>query len=407
LKDEERAHCAIIGAGFTGLAAARHLAKLQPDWRIVVLDAQRAGDGASGRSSGFLVDLAGFIQAMEPEQGRRFIGLSRHGIEELRRLTQEFRIECAWDEKGWLHAAAGDVGLRSLEALPSWLEELEEPFECLNPTAIERITGSRFYRAGLRLPGSVLVQSAALVRGLADHLPENVDLFENSAVLRLEGGSPFRLETTGGAMTAERLIVATNGYMPALGLLKRRVFPLVSFGSLTRPLSTGEQALLGGEEEWGLLAQDPMGSSIRRTRDQRILIRNGLHYSPNLRVSAGLRRKARQLHLHALRARFPGLANIEFDFTWAGILGASRNQAPFFGHLRKDVVATAGFTGAGIAIGTTCGEALADLLVGAETPHLRDLLTLPGPSWIPPEPFLSPGIRWRVHRMNRTAYPTL
>ncbi len=407
IEGTERCDYAVIGAGFTGLAAARRLGELEPGARVVVLDAQRAGFGASGRSSGFVVDLAGFIAAMPREHGQRFIRLSRDGIAELRRLRLRHRIACDWDERGFLHVAAGEAGLRSLEELRDWLAGRGETFDWLERAAMEGVTGTSFYRAGVRLPGSVLVQSAALARGLAASLPEGVELFEESPVREIEGAGPYRLEAGRGTVVGQRVVVALNGYSPGLGFLRRRVFPLLTFGSMTRPLDAEQQKILGGESEWGLLAQDPMGSSLRRCRGQRLLIRNHVHYDRGFRAGDELRRRVREIHRRALTRRFPALAPIELEYTWNGVMGASPNLYPFFGHLGPDLVAAAGFTGAGIAMGTVSGRLLAEMLLGEKSELLDDRLRLPGPRWIPPEPFLSLGIRIQAARMNASAGDTL
>ncbi len=423
LEGDERADAVVIGAGFTGLAAARRLAELGSGRRVVLLDAQRAGHGASGRSSGFVVDVAYFTTAMEPEDAERHIRLSRTGIEILRRQVDEHRIECAWDDAGWIHAAAGACGLRDLETMASWLAERGEAFEDLDRDGMERITGSRFYRRGLRLPGRPLLQPAALVRGLADALPAGVELCEGSPVQAIERtesrrGRPdgWRIETAAGSVTAPRAILAVNGYAPTLGALGRRIFPLVTFGSLTRPLTDDEAKELSGAAEWGLLAQDPLGSSLRRTRDRRLLVRNTLHYSRNLHVGTAVRERARRMHLRALGRRWPGLFDAEggaggngrigldgLEHTWAGVMGASASRRHLFERLDDGLYAAAGFTGAGIALGTVAGELLAEWSEDLDSPLLRDMRHLPGPRRTPPEPLLSLGIRWKVARMNASA----
>ena len=414
LEGDERADAVVIGAGFTGLAAARRLAELRPDDRIVVVDAQRAGEGASGRSSGFVVDLAGFILEKPKDDAERFIRLSRAGIDDLRRLVEAHDIDCDWDATGFLHVAAGDIGMRGLTSLRSRLEARGEPFEWHDAEGMTRITGSRFYRAGIRLPGSVLVQGGALVRGLAASLPENVDLFEGSPVRTIArdvgDGSPggYRLDAGNGSLRTPRLVLATNAYAPNLGFLRRRVFPLLTFGSFTRVLTDAEQTALGGEREWGVLAQDPVGSSVRRTRDQRLLIRNFIHYDRRARAPESAYREALELHRQALARRFPELADLELERTWGGAMGISPNFSSFFGHLDEQIVAAGGFTAAGIAMGTISGRLLADLLLGEPTDALlRDRLALPGPRWLPPDPFLSLGIRHRVARMNASGGDTL
>ena len=398
-----RADCAIVGAGFTGLAVARRLAALRPDWRVVLLDARSAGEGASARSSGFLVDLVDFVARMEPEARRRYVATAQGGIAELRRLVRENDIDCAWDERGWLRGAAGGDGEAFLESYPPLLDELGLDYQWLDRRAMEACTGSRFYRAGLRLVGYPLVQPAALVRGLAASLPEGVELYEHSPVESIERDGTFRLTVGAGGVAAERLVLATNGYTPSLGFLGRKVFPLLTFGSLTRTLTPAEQRRLGGEHEWGLLAMDPMGSTVRRTRDQRILIRNTVHYARSLRSNGRMWPRIRDLHRRALAVRFPALADVDLEHTWTGLMGTSWSHRHWFGALEPGLYASAGYTGAGIAMGTASGNHLAELATGGRSEGLKALLDLPSPNWMPPEPFLSLGGKFLATRMNRQA----
>ncbi|MEP7012258.1 MAG: FAD-binding oxidoreductase [Acidobacteriota bacterium] len=398
----------VIGAGFTGLATARRLAEQRPGWRIALIDAQRAGFGASGRSSGFVVDLAHFIARMEPAASRKFVALSRSGIGELRNLAQEHEIACDWDERGWLHVAAGAVAEKSLPFLASWLDSLDEPYEKLDASGLEAIIGSAFYRAGLRLPGSVLVQPAALLRGLAAALPRAVELYEESPVREIRReGSTFRLAVADGLIFSPLVFVAANGYAPALGVFERRLFPLYTFGSLTRPLSTEEQEVLGGEREWGLLAEDAMGSTVRRTRDQRILIRNSARFTRNHVLPDGPPEAILNLHRQAFAKRFPKLAHVPFAHSWGGPLGVTPDRSIAFGAVEPGLFAAGGYTGAGIAIGTTVGRLLADLALGEASEMLAAMQSLPQPKKLPPQPFLDWGIRWQVRRMNGSAGVTL
>lgn len=398
----------VIGAGFTGLAAARRLAELRPGWRVALIDAQRAGDGASGRSSGFVVDLAHFIARMEPAASREFVALSRSGIGELRTLAREHEIACDWDERGWLHVAAGAAAEKSLPVLAGWLDGLNEAYETLDTAGLEAITGSRFYRAGLRLPGSVLVQPAALLRGLAAVLPPPVELYEDSPVreIRREGAG-FRLVVADSVLRSPLVLVAANGYAPALGVFERRLFPLYTFGSLTRPLSAEEQEILGGEREWGVLAEDAMGSTVRRTRDQRILIRNSARFTRDHVQPAGPPEAILSLHRQAFAKRFPKLAHVPFAHSWSGPLGVTPDRSIAFGALEPGLFAVGGYTGAGIAMGTTAGRLLADLALQEDSGALAAMLSLPQPKKLPPQPFLDLGIRWQVRRMNASAGETL
>ena len=404
LAGRERADCVVVGAGFTGLAAARQLAVHRPDWRIVVVEARRVGSGASARNSGFVVDLGHFVPAVGVDGNRRMVRIARAGLERLRALVRAHDIECAWTEGGRLHGAASDVGLRALERFLRGLDAMGERYDALDAAAMATRTGTSHYRAGAHTRGTATMQPAALVRGIASALPENVEIFEDSAVTRVRGGRPFRLTVVGGGeITGDRLFLATNAYTPALGFLHRRMFPLFTFASLTRVLTRDEQSTLGGTLEWGLVPEEPMGTTVRRTRDQRILIRNTVHYAPSLRVSARVLGAVRTAHRRAFLERFPVLQGVELEYTWGGVMGITLNGAHYFGRLGPNLYAAAGCNGVGVALGTASGTLLADLAVAADSDLLRDILALPGPSWIPPEPFLGVGLRPALGFLRRRA----
>src|SRR5262249_17748686 len=146
----------------------------------------------------------------------------------------------------------------------------------------------------------------------------------------------------------------------------------------------GEQAALPGERQWGVLPMDPSGSTVRRTPDQRILIRNTFHYTPELGVEARVREAALGRPRRAFLARFPLLSEVPFAPTWSGLMGMSENGQPCFGELAPQLFTVAVFNAAGLAMGTASGRLLADLALGAASPELADLRQLPPPSRLPP-----------------------
>jgi len=403
LTSAQRADCVVVGAGFTGLAAARQLAAHRPGWRIVVLEAQRAGFGASGRNSGFVVDVGHHQAELGVEGNRRLIRLGRAGLDDVRALVRQYAIECAWTERGRLHGAVADVGMHELDDFCAGLDALGEPYERLDRAAVAAITGTTHYQAAVRTPGAAMMQPAALVRGLAATLPGNVELFEESPVRALQRGATFALDAGAGSVVADRLILAANGFTPALGFLRRRIFPTFTFASLTCVLTAAEQAALGGEPEWGLVPEERMGSTVRRTRDQRLLIRNTVHYRADLEISTDYRRAVREIHHHAFQMRFPMLPTVDFEYTWGGVMGLTFNGAHFFGKLDDNLFAAAAYNGVGVALGSISGKLLADLAVGAPSALLDDMLALPGPTWIPPEPLLGVGVRTTLARLRARA----
>lgn len=403
LRTTENADAVVIGAGFTGLAAARQLATHHPEWRVVIVEAQRVGAGASGRNSGFVIDLPHFHPSPDIELNQRLRRLSRAGFNALRHQVDSGAIECGWAERGRLHVAVGDVGQRALEGFATALEAMGEPFAWLECDAITAITGTTHYRSAVRTVGGASMQPAALVRAVAAALPENIDLLEESPVHAIRRHGLFELAADAGGLRTPRVLLATNGYTPRLGFLRRRLFPLLTFGSLTRVLSAAEQSALGGEREWGVVSETPMGATVRRTVDQRVLIRSTVRYTRRLEVDTSARQQIAVTHRRALAIRFPMLRQVPFEYTWGGVMGVSFNGMPYFGQLADGVFAAAGYNGVGVALGTICGALLADLVVGADSSLLDDVRALPQPSWIPPEPLLGVGVRATVKRMMASA----
>jgi len=397
------ADCVVVGAGLTGLAIARQLARRRPAWQIALVEGQRAGYGASGRNSGF----AGVLTHLEPSGGLdealRLARLCRAGIDTLRSVVEERAIECDWTECGRIHAAVEGHALRNLDGLFRILEATGEAYEAMDRSELEAATGTSHYGSGVHIGSTVLLQPAALARGLAAALPGNVTLYEASPVRRILRQDGWRIEASHGTARAAQAFLAVNGYAASLGLLRRRVFPLLTYASLTRRLEAHELALAGDRGQWGLVSEDRMGTTLRRTRDGRLLVRSSVRYAPSLRVSQRARRGVRAGHQRALAVRWPGLAHVELEYSWAGVLGMTLNQAPFFGRLAPDLYASLGYNGTGVAKGTALGTLLADCALGEDSPLLRDAQALRRPAWLPPEPFLGIGVRAAVGFLQQRA----
>jgi glycine/D-amino acid oxidase-like deaminating enzyme len=136
-----------------------------------------------------------------------------------------------------------------------------------------------------------------------------------------------------------------------------------------------------------------MGTTVRRLRDGRLLIRNTVRYRPSLRSDAAFRLQIRTRHRRDFLARVPMLDAVEFEYTWGGVMGATFNGAQFFGELASNLYAAAGYNGVGIAMGTISGSLLADMALGVDSELLADIRALPMPDRLPPEPALGLGVR--------------
>jgi glycine/D-amino acid oxidase-like deaminating enzyme len=399
LAGDRRADWAVVGAGYAGLAAARRLAENRPNDRILLLEAQEVGENASARNSGFAIDLPHNVGSSldELDGSHRYLRLSRAAIDQLDRLVKAAGIECQWGQRGKYHAAVSERGrAQVLEPFARELQALGEPYRGLDATELRREIGTPYYHAAVYTPGCALMNPAALTRGLADSLPENVTLCERSPVVRVGYENGVRLETSGGSVFAPKLILCTNGFAEAFGFYARRLLVFAAFASLTRPLTPVECAALGGEDDWGLTPANAFaGCTMRYTRDHRILIRQHIDYRPGFRVGAAHYRAVRRDHEAAFRARFPMLPTVTFEHSWAGFVTLSRNSAPGFGRVAPSVYAAVCCNAVGVTKSTIAGLLAADMACGVDNPLIADMESLGQPQALPPQPFLGLGVRLR------------
>ncbi len=379
LTGQQKADWVIVGAGFTGVAAARRLAELAPDSRIVLIEAQRAGLGASGRNAGFIIDVPhnADASAEQVEANRRVLRLNRFAIEWLQELVEKHQIRCDWRARGQYRVAVTPRGARGTEPIVALSNSLDLPHEILSRAQIAERLGTTHYSAAVYQPGTILMNPAALVRGLAYSLPANVAVYEDSPVISIDYGPPHRLATPDGAIATPKLILATNGFTDGWGFLERHLIRLVTYASITRPLADKQLATMGSDENWGVTCTIRMGSTMRRTADNRIMMRNRFRYGGDTAVSDAELAKARRSHIESIKARFPQLGEPQIEHTWGGLICLSRNSAPYWGELAPGVLASVCCNGVGVPKGTFAGRAIAEYALGHDSPLVRDLAAFP------------------------------
>jgi glycine/D-amino acid oxidase-like deaminating enzyme len=401
LKGDQVADWVVVGAGVTGLAAARRLGELAPDARILLLESYRVGYGASGRNSGFIIDTPHLSEEVGVDINRRLSRLVIAGLAELERNVRKYGIECEWSPRGHLTAVVEPKRIGKLHATVHTLEAAGEDYSWLEGDALSEVVGTRHYHAAVQTPRTVLVNPAAMCRGLGENMPKNVEVFEETPVRRVEPGSSVRIECAEGSISARNVLLTTNAFVTKLGFLRRDVFPLIECASLSRPLTEDEQASMGGARDWGITGF----ATMRRTLSNRILVRHGTFYSGDFRVNDGMQKQLQAAHLAGVRKRFPMLGKLEFEHTWAGVFCMTRNWASHFGRLERGVFVSLGYSGVGVPRGTISGKLLAEYALGAESSLIDDVQAVSGPKRLPPKPFLGLGVRARLawHRWRNRA----
>ncbi len=400
LVGDQSADWVVAGAGVTGLGAARRLGELFPDARVVLLEAFRVGYGTSGRNAGFIIDTPHLTEGLDQAHNECVSRIVRAGRKQLESVVRDHQIECEWSEIGHLHAVVGTRFTHALENTCRLFDHAGDDYQWLEGDAIAEIVGTRHYSAAVRVPSTVLMNPAAMCRGLAATMPANVEVIEESPVTRVTPGAPVRVECLQGTVTTPNLLLATNAYTTALGFLDGEVFPMLACASLSRPLTEDEQAAMPGAREWALTPGVSMGATLRRTRGQRILFRNVVRHAGDFRLDDGFRRRLRDAHSRRLAKRFPAFADLEFEQTWGGVICMTRNKQGVFGRLAPGVFASGAYNGVGIARGTISGALLAEYAGGGGSRLIDDAKALAGPNRLPPKPALALGVNARMAWMR-------
>ncbi|MEI9425965.1 FAD-binding oxidoreductase [Mesorhizobium sp. Cs1299R1N1] len=370
---------AIIGAGFAGLATAVRLNQLDPGLSITIIDADVVGNGASGRNSGFLIDLPHDISTSDfagdvLAKSRNDIVVARSAI----RLYAGLAAQHGWansvfDPCGKYSVAMTDGGARGLAEYSSKLQLLGEPHLNLNATEIADVTGTRSFKRGLFTPGAALVQPASLVRAVADQMQKPIALFENTAALSIKStSSGCTVHTAKGRINASRVVLAVNGHAASFGIGRDDLLHIFTYASLSEPF---EPSSLGGARKWGATPASPMGTTVRRVDGEtgdRILIRSRYTYNPKITASAGVIGRAGDLHDKKFADRFPDLGHLKMQYRWGGAMALTWNTVPLFGEVETNIFAACACNGIGGTKSTAAGIATAELLTGLKT-ELSDI----------------------------------
>ncbi|MBP1806189.1 NAD(P)/FAD-dependent oxidoreductase [Rubellimicrobium aerolatum] len=408
---------AVVGGGFAGLSAALRLRQIDPGLRVAVLEAGRLAEGASGRNSGFMIDLPHDLSSDDyaghgVEADRAMIALNRRAIAFAGEAVERFGIPPAFfDRAGKVNGAASATADALNASYAAHLAQLGEPGERLDARGMRELTGSGHYVSGLFTPGTVMLQPAGYIRGLGEGLRrDGVMVAETTPVLKLERrGGGWELATPHGRVSAGAVVLATNGHLESFGFARGRLMHVFLYASMTAELGPEALKALGGAPRWGITPSDPMGTTMRRIDGpqggNRIVTRSCGSFLPGMEPGeAGLRRAAR-VHRRKFDERFPMLRGIPMEFAWAGHLCLSRNGVSVMRRLDDGLFAACVQNGLGTARGTLTGIGAAELALGVASDVTRHFGAEAEPPRLPPPPVSTLGanavLRWREARAAR------
>jgi glycine/D-amino acid oxidase-like deaminating enzyme len=390
----------VVGAGYTGLSAARKLGQLHPNQKIILVDSQLAGEGASSRNSGYLVDTTlndGFTSNKELENYKKKSNIYKLGIDVVKKFIKEHQVECDWNECGKYFASSKNEDKKILTDFSETLSKLGFEHNLLSNEDLTKRLGTNFYNTALHTRGGILLHPGKLVRSMIETLPQNVVLKENSSLLKWEkNNDKIICVFKNGTIQSKKIIFATNGFLKSLGIKKNYNFPLTLTASMTRQLSKKEFESIGEPKEWGVLPVRPMGATIRMTKDQRILIRNTAEVYDPFKMSQSELKKRSMKQKEGIKKRFPQLPDNIIQSTWSGIVSRTRNSSQIFEKIDNNIFVAGSYNGSGIGVGTLFGEQIAIKASKEQSQEINIIEARNKPTWLPPQPFLDIGVKTRL-----------
>ncbi|MDU8942738.1 NAD(P)/FAD-dependent oxidoreductase [Ovoidimarina sediminis] len=377
LDGDARADVAVVGAGFTGLSAALELQKR--GFSVIVLDAHRAGFGASGRNGGQV--WTGFRQSpkwVEAKLGgnaaRAMWDMSEAAKDQVRRLSAEHAPDARYTP-GLVAAASSDAETAELAEEVEFIADRYGYTDAtmLDTDAMRAVVKTKGYVGGIMDRGGGHIHPLRYVLGLARAVEAaGGRICELTEVTRLEDGAPCRLTTPKGTVTADHVIMAGNGYMTDLvPHVAARVMPINSFIAATEPLDD-PRAVLG--EDVAVGDSKFVVNYYRMSEDNRFLFGGREAYS------LGFPEDIQSALYRRMLALFPQLEGVKFTHVWGGTLGITMNRMPLVARVGKNVLNASGFSGQGVALSGFAGTVMAEAIAG----HAErfDLL-----STVPSQPF--------------------
>jgi len=395
LEGEAEADVAIIGGGLVGMATAIALKHRDPSLDVAVLEARAVGYGASGRNGSFAMTVVGLgFGATALLRGKRFLQRAHPYMEgcvdRLEGFIDEAGLRCDKVRPGFLRVATTESYVRRLRSQVELMGSLGfDGLSWIDAEAVRAMVDSERYLGAIWEPRLVLVNPAKLVREEKRWaIEQGARVFEGSPVLAIARAAPgYRLLTPRAAMTARRVVFATNAYSHLFAGLRRLQLPAFTYMVATAPLTDEQLAPIGWAGGQGVEDARNLIHYYRLTPERRIVLGGG---PVGLTAGGGLdadrdERAWRHLEQH-LRWLWPHLEGVEITHRWGGPFSVTADLTPALGYVGDDRSAVYGLgcIGHGVSMSYRNGEVLADLLLGpgpaaAECPFAdRRVLPWPG-----------------------------
>jgi glycine/D-amino acid oxidase-like deaminating enzyme len=398
LQGDSAVDVAIIGGGYTGLTTAYELRRADPALRVAVLEARDVGYGSSGRNGSFGMTVVGLgFHGTALIKGREFLRRAHtymvRAVDEMSALIEREQLDCDYIRPGFLRVGTTPGYVRRLQSEVKLMNDLgfDDIYWLDGPEVRQRID-SPLHLGALWEPRLVLVHPLKLVRAEKELAQRHgAVVHENSPVLRVSGRGPFRLQTPGGTLTAEKLVFATNAYSHLFPGLTRKQVPAFTHMMSTEPLTEEQLSRVGWQGREGLEDSRNLIHHYRLTLDNRITMGGGpVGFTWGNSLYGDDSPTAWRKVEERFRLTFPQLHDVRFSHRWGGPFSVTTDLVPAMGYLGSErAVYSLGCIGHGVSMTHLNAQTLRDMILQRKTdlvegPFVRKRL-LP---W-PPEPVRS------------------
>jgi len=363
LQGDQRADICIVGAGYTGLSSALHLA--ERGYSVIVIEAESVGFGASGRNGGHVgigqrKDQYYLEKQFGKDIARGLWDMGLEAVDTVKQLIEKHHIDCDL-KQGILHLAHRSKYCSELE------EEVEhlrhhyqfDQMEYIETAALANFLDSQAYYGAQWDKASLHLHPLKYLQGLAKAASKaGVTVYEQSRVLSYSEGSSIRVATADGTVTASELVLACNGYIEKLEpRINGYIMPINNFVLATEPLSV-ELAEAVSAQDTAMQDTRFVINYWKLSADNRLIFGGGENYRRGF--PSDIKGFVRQYMLQI----YPQLENTRIDYGWGGTLAITLNRMPHFGRLGDNIWYLQGYSGHGVPTATFAGKLIAEAISG-------------------------------------------
>ena len=393
------ADIAIIGGGYTGLSSAWHLAKTNPDKKIVLLEARLLGNGGSGRNGGMILPSMGtelYDTLDDGKYQKRVYDLSVANIKKFMEVDSLSGIDCDLCLNGYVYGILQKDQIKVKKEYVTNCNKIGIPLVFWDKEKTKKELGTDRYEGAIFDPNGGSLHAMKFIKALKKLCEESgVTIYENSPVNTIDEGKIIKL-TVGKnnyAISANSIVLSTNAFTSKLGYFKGKTAPLHVQVAATRPLNQQEIKAVQWRSRLPYYDSRTMLYHLVLTPDNRIIIGGGnadYFYNKDVKYNKEIKIPT-EIMLKELKQLYPELKDITFDYSWNGVIGITLDGTPAYGVTgkNKNIYYAIAYNGHGVLQTIMHGDIIAHLYNKQKHPWTELVSGKVGV--MPPDPFLCIG----------------